>query len=307
MTGRLQGFIGIFPKALRLLRRSEPLILSSSTAFFATFSLSPILIILVTLFGLYFNEDRINNQLFGKIATVVGNEAALEIQNIVNNFMRVEKNWWMTAVGTLLFLFIATTLLGVVKQNIHKIWRIRKGSKKIRYQFRERAVMIALIVITGFLFLFSITVDSVLGVSLDYLQIHIPKTGIIIIRMLNVVFSLVLATSWFTLIFKYLPQAHIRWEVAFNGAFVTGVLFQIGRFLLGKFLVHAKIATIFGASASFALLLLFIFYCSFILYYGAAFTHEYGDFVHKHISAGKHAHEYEEKVIEAREDQRLKA
>jgi membrane protein len=74
-------------------------------------------------------------------------------------------------------------------------------------------------------------------------------------------------------------------------------LFTAGKFLLGKILVHARIATIFGASASFAVLLLFIFYCSFILYYGAAFTHEYGEIADRHICAGKYADEYEERII----------
>jgi membrane protein len=299
MIGRVKEFIGISRRSFRLLRRTEPLVLSSSTAFFATFSISPILILLVSLFGLYFKSSRISNQLFAKIASAVGNEAALEIQNIVNNFMEVERSWWMTVVGSILFIFIATTLLNVVKQNIHKLWRIRKGSKKLRYQFSERLIMAGLIVLTGVLFLFSFLIDSALAVSLDYLQTIVPRAGIFIIQFLNIFFSIIVVTAWFTFLFKLLPQAFVEWDVAFTGAFLTAILFGIGRFCLGKVLIHAQIATIFGASASFALLLLFIFYCSFILYYGAAFTHEYGEYTDKHIAAGKNAHEYEEKLVES--------
>jgi membrane protein len=297
MIGRIKTFADIAVRSFKLLQRSEPLILSSSTAFFTTFALSPILLLLVSLLGLYFKSDQISHQLFDKLASAIGYEAAMEIESIVNNFMRVETNLWITAAGLIFFVFVATTLLIVVKENIHKVWRIRKVSSKVRYIFKERGIIALLLLLTGALFLLSLLIDSLLAISFDYLQITLPRVGIIFIRLLNIIFSLIVVTIWFTLIFKILPQARVEWDVAFNGAFMTAILFNAGKFALGKFLVHAKIVTIFGASASFAVLLLFIFYSSFILYYGAAFTHEYAEYSDKHICAGKYASEYEEKLI----------
>jgi membrane protein len=298
MLSRLGIFFRICGRSFQLLKRTEPLVLSSSTAFFTTFSLSPILILLVNFFGLYFKSDRITNQLFGKIASAIGNEAAMDIETIVKNFQEFETTWLLTVAGVIFFLFIATTLLGVIKLNIHKLWRIRKSKKKFKYALRERVILISIILLTALLVLITILIDSALAFSLDYLQTIIPGIGILLIRLLNLVFSIIVVTVWFTLIFKFLPQARVNWDVAFNGAFLTAVLFNIGRFALGKVLIHARIASIFGASASFALVLLFIFYCSFILYYGAAFTHEYAEYSNKHIRAGRHAHEYEEKLVE---------
>jgi membrane protein len=237
------------------------------------------------------------SKLFTKIASTIGAEAAMEIESIVTNFMEFETSWWMTAAGILLFIFIATTLLGVIKQNIHKLWRIRRVKSLVRDHVKERLSLVGIILITGLLVLVSFLIDSSLALSLDYLQITVPKIGITVILFLNTVFSIIVITIWFTMIFKVLPQAKVDWDVAFNGAFLTAILFNVGRFVLGKILVHARIATIFGASASFALVLLFIFYCSFILYYGAAFTHEYGEYSDKHICAGNHALEYEEKLL----------
>ena len=271
--------------------------LSSSTAFFATFALSPILILLLNLFGLYFKSDRLSNQLFGKIASTIGREAAMELESIVQNFMEFETSWWITTGGIVLFLFISTTLLSVIRQNIHKLWRIRKNRVPIKNVLRERLILLGIILITGVIFVGSVLLDSALAISFDYLQTVIPQVGIIVIRMLNLIFSVIIVTLWFTVIFKVLPQAKVDMDVAFTGAFLTAILFNVGRMGLGKVLIHARIATIFGASASFALLLLFIFYCSFILYFGAAFTHEYGEYSNRHICAGKHAHEYEEKLL----------
>jgi membrane protein len=285
-------------KGLKLLQKKEPLILSSSTAFFATFSLSPIIIILVHIFSLYFKSERINHQLFRTIGSTFGREAAREIESIVKNFMIIQSNWWITLAGSIFFLFVATTLLGIVKQAIQKIWHLRsKPRLHLKYHSRERGTQFIFIVFTGALVLFSVFIDTRLGISLDFLQVSWPWAAIIFIRFLNVLFGLIMVSLWFTVLFKIIPEAAITWDTALAGGLLTGVLFTIGKFVLGKILVHARIASIFGASASFAVLLLFIFYCSFILYYGAAFTHEYGEIADNHICAGKYADEYEERIV----------
>lgn len=276
------------------------MILSSSTAFFATFSLSPIIIILVNIFGLYFKSDRINNQLFRAIGSTFGTQTAHDIRTIVENFMEMERNWLITLGGAVFFLFVSTTLLGIVKKAIHKVWHIkRKTNFWIKYQGQERGVTLGLILIGGVLFLISLFVDTSLAFSLDYLQTIWPEIAIILVRVLSGLFSVIIVATWFTLLFKWLPEADLCWEVAISGGLLTGTLFSLGEYGLGKILVHARVESIFGASASLALLLLFIFYCSFILYYGAAFTHEYGDAIGKKIRAGKHAQQYEERLIES--------
>lgn len=297
MIEQIKDFAGISKRAFLLLRRTEPMVLSSSTAFFATFALSPVLILMLNVFELYFQSDRISNELFGKLASTVGVQSAAAIESIVKNFRNVETNWWMSIGGLIFFIFVGTTVLMIIKQNIHKLWRIRRTRRHVRSIARERAVLAGIIVISGGLFLLSLAIDSALAISLDYLQVAIPQIGITIIRILNVVFSFIVVTLWFTMIFKFLPDAKIDWEIAFNGAFVTAILFSAGRYALGEFVLQARIATIFGASASFAVLLLFIFYSSFIVYYGAAFTHVYADHVDKHICAGRFAHEYEERML----------
>jgi membrane protein len=294
----MKKFLKLCADSFKLMRRSEPLIMSSSTAFFTTFSISPIFLLLTSLFGLYFSSERLSNALFGQLAATIGVEAANEIHRIVSNFMKFESSWYLNTAALLFFVFISTTLLGVVKLNIQKMWRIQKAYTKVRHQFRERAMQTLIILITAVLVFISVSIDSLLAISLDYLQIVMPAFGITIVKFLNLMFSIIVVTVWFTLVFKYLPEARVDWEVAFNGAFLTAILYNVGKFALGKILIHARMATIFGASASFALLLLFIFYCSFILYFGAAFTHEYAEMSDKHICASKHGREFEVRLLD---------
>lgn len=295
MKTKLKTIVHISKDALLLLRHKDPLILSSSTAFFTTFSLTPIILILVNVFSLTFRDERINGRLFNKIASFVGQKPAQELKSIVHNVQSIESNKIVTLLSFVFFVFVATTLLGVIKQNIHKLWNIR-SKRRIKDALVKRLSQTGMIFFTGVLLLVSLVIDTSLAISLDYLLSVMPGIGIFVIKLFNIVFSLIVVTSWFTMIFKYLPDASVDWDVAITGAFITAILFDAGKYLLGKILIHSRLETIFGASASIALLLLFIFYSSFILYYGAAFTHEYGEVVNKHICAGKHSHEYEELI-----------
>lgn len=291
--------LAAFKRAFGLLERNDPLILCSSTAFFATFSLSPIILLLVTVFSLYFQVDAIGNQIFQVVGSTFGSQTASDVQLIVKNFMGLDSTWLITVGSFIFFIFVATTLLSVVKKAIHKLWNIRsKPEWHLRYFGWERGTALFLILFTGVLILFSIFVDTGLAVSLDYLRTIWPGPAIVAINVLNVVFSVAVVTIWFAFIFKILPEAKVNWEVAFVGGFLTGILFTVGQLVLGKILVHARLASIFGATTSLAIILLFIFYCSFILYFGAAFTKEYAAKTDQQILTNKHSRLYEEKLLD---------
>jgi membrane protein len=286
-------------RAYGLLKSNDPLILCSSTAFFATFSLSPIIILLVNLFSIYFKSETIGYQMFQAVGSTFGEETARDIESIVANFMAIESNWLITIAGSIFFLFVGTTLMAVVKKSIHKLWRIRKKPEmRLGYYGWERGKAILVIFLTGILLLLSILVDTGLDVSLDYLETVWPLAAIVMVKVLNIIFSLAVVSIWFSLIFRLLPEAHVKWEVAFAGGFLTGILFESGQLILSKVLIHARLASIFGATTSLAVILLFIFYCSFILYFGAAFTHEYAIGSDQCIVTSKYANLYEEKLIE---------
>jgi membrane protein len=276
MSNKPANIFSLIKSSFVLLGKNDPLILSAATAFFTAFAISPIIIILVNVLTLYFEREDIRPQLFSKIASTFGEETARDIENIVDNFRMLESNIWITIGSTIFFFFVATTLLGVIRQAIHKIWDIRKKKEeKLRYRLKERFVETVMILLLGILFLIALLLDTSIAFFRGYLHDIIPSVDVTLIRILNILFSIAVITSWFTLVFKILPEARVPWRVAFAGGFFTAILFSLGKFMLGKILIHSRIATIFGASTSIALLLLFIFYSSFILYYGTAFTHEY--------------------------------
>lgn len=290
--------------SLSRLNKSNPLILASSTAFFTTFSISPIVILLVNILGIYFQSQEISERLFVILRETFGNRAEKQIEAIVYNLMLIEGKGWILVLDCVILLFVATTLLKVIRQSIHVIWHISsKPENQIRVNVVERSKASALILLIGVLFVASLVIDGSVALLKQYLvELH-PSFSILFIQVVNVILSVFLITVWLTILFMLLPDAYVAWEIALAGGFVTSILFNIGKIVLGYFLIRGQMVNIFGASTSFALILLFIFYTSLILYFGASFTYVHGSLRKKPIRPGRYAHQYEEKIISVEEAQ----
>lgn len=289
---------GILRSGYKNLKRNDPLILASSTAFFTTFSISPILVILVNLLSITFDSDNIPQKLFGKIQATFGKETTRQIQKIVENVSTYNDDPIFTIAGFIFLLFVATTLLMVVKQSIHNLWSIKpKHLNRFRYSFVERVTGIALLVVMAILFLASLLLDASVAFLRDQLHSLLPSIDVPLMRAINITFSIFIVTTWFTILYKLLPDARVQWHVAFAGGLLTGILFNTGKWILGKLLLFNNLASIFGTSASFALILLFIFYSALILYFGASFTFAYGDAVNAPILPGKNTERFEVKSV----------
>lgn len=294
----LKKVYGLFKEAFLQLKRNDPLILASATAFFTLFSLTPILVILVNILSLLFRNNKITAALFQPIQKVFGEETSDQIRTIVENVKTFGGGWYITVGGFIFLVLVATNLLNIIKKSINQLWRIRKSpSKKIRYNLRERLIGILLILSIGFVFIISLLLDTSVAFLEGYLQELIPDVDTIFIRTVNIIFSVLVVTAWFTILFKILPDAIVHWKVALAGGLLTAVLFTIGKWILGHLLDYSNMVTIFGAFASVFFILLFIFYSSLILYYGAAFTYSYASETDRPIKPRKHSDNYEVKII----------
>jgi membrane protein len=128
------------------------------------------------------------------------------------------------------------------------------------------------ILVAGLLFAIGVFVEGVQAFMGSYIFRYSPLLFVYYNTVLNYVLSIVIVTAWFAIVFRYLPDARAPWRVLWKGALLTGVLFTIGKVVLRWLLSYSNITTFYGTSASIVLLLLFVFYASMILYYGAAFT-----------------------------------
>lgn len=275
------------------LKNNDPLRMAAATAFFATFALAPILIILIQLLGLLFGAESISDHMLEHLAEIVGDPSVNQIRQTLQGFQNMASNWVITILGFVFLMFISTTLFTVIRDSLNQLWNIKTYSKiKFNIKILHRLKSVAVILVAGLLFLGVLFGEAVLSLLREYISEIWPGSTSLLFDILNQLISVVIVTSWFAVIFKYISDAHLEWKITFVGALFTGLLFTGGKLLLGWMLALSNIQTIYGASGSFVLLLLFVFYCSFILYYGAMFTRVWAEYQQSPIQPKKNAYKY---------------
>jgi len=287
------GIFKLLKKAFQEFRQNDPLRMAAATAFFANFALPPILIILVEIFGLFANPRTIRRNLFDQLGKVLGNNILSQIRETMHNVRNLKMSWLIAAGGFLFLIFIATTLFTIIRDSINQIWKIQLKKKPgIGFVLAYRAKSVAIIMAAGILF-FGVTVAEATG---TFIKEQISEGGygpaIFFINLFKQFTTMLLVMVWFTLIFKFLADGRPNWKVAGAGGIFTGLLFTAGKLLLRSLLLHSNMQTIYGASASVVLLLLFVFYSSFIFYYGASFTKVWAEHFNQPIHPTRHAIQY---------------
>ncbi len=273
--------LGLFRDSVREFLKNDPLRMAGATAFFTTFALPPIMVILIQSLKYVVGPDVVRSQLFAKLTETLGIEAARQIAEVLQAFRRMADNWWITIGGFIFLLFVATTLFRVIKNSINQIWKIRSVGKTSAGQTllsRLRAIIV--ILFAGVLFVIGLMAESLQVFIGKYLTDLSPILSAYFNTFLSSIFSILITMCWFTVVFRYLPDGRPRWKIAWIGGLLTSLLFMFGKIILHVMLTYSSINNFYGASASIVLLLLFVFYSAMILYFGASFTKIWG--IHQH-------------------------
>jgi membrane protein len=293
--GRSTGtsFFLLFKSSFLRLLRNDPLRMAGATAFFTSFALPFILIILLQLLGLFYDEQVVRSQLFQTLADAFGRDAVHQIVGVLRAFRQLANSAFVTVAGVLFLFLVSTTLLMVVKSSINQLWRIKVApGRGFLSNFGSRLQSFLIIIGTALLFFLSILAEGVKAYLDSTVTAVSPQFAHYFMSAFNYALSVIFVTLWFAVIFRLLPDARTSWKVAFTGAFVTSFLFNLGKYLLRVLLVNSNLGTLYGASASVVLLLLFVFYSSLILYFGASFTCTWAEHTGAPIKPGPHATHY---------------
>jgi membrane protein len=290
----LKGIVQTLKAAFQLLQINDPLRLAGATAFFASFALPPILLILIQVMGLLFNRRSIGKQLFLRLGDTVGQESAHQVVITLRGFRGLAQTWPVAIALFLFLLFVSTTLLKVIRSSLNQLWMIRITVKENFLQsILGRLRSLIVIGAAGILFLAGLMAESAHAFLGTYMQNLYPGVAFVFNGVFTQLVSLIIVTAWFTVLFRYLPDARPDWKVAFAGALLTGVLFNIGKLLLRRLLSGGNLGLLYGASASAVLLMLFIFYSAIIFYYGAAFTKTWSEYKNRPMQPLRKATFYE--------------
>lgn len=283
----------LFRDSLKELVQNDPLRMAGATAFFTTFALPPILIILIQIFKLVLNPDTIRIELYESLSGIVGPETVEQLIGVLRGLRKLAHNWYITLGGFIFLLFVATTLFKIIKNSLNQVWKIRPHNKKgIAKVVRARFHAVLVIVVAGVLFMIGLLAEAVQAFIGSYIFELSPLFSFYFNTVLRHIISILIVTLWFMILFRYLPDGRPAWGIAFTGALLTSVLFTLGKIVLHWLLSYSNINTLYGTSTSIVLLLLFVFYSSLILYFGAAFTKIWGIYRNKPITPLPHAMHY---------------
>jgi membrane protein len=264
--------------------------LSGSLAYFTVFSLGPMLIVIIFFADIFYGRQAIEGTIYDQIKGFVGSAAAEQIQQIIKSATLSGKSTITATVGFITLLVGATTVFAEIQDSINSIWNLKtKPEKGWIKMILNRLLSFSIVVSIGFLLLVSLIINGLIEALSNRLLTLFPSVAVVVIYLINLILTFGVITLLFSIIFKVLPDAKIKWKDVVTGAVVTAVLFMIGKFGITFYIGSTNVGSTYGTAGSLVVILLWIYYSAIILYFGAEFTKAYAATYGSRIEPDKYA------------------
>ncbi len=246
---------------------------AGALAFYTLFSLAPVFIIAVAVIGVVFGEEAAHGQIVAQLQGLVGEEAARAVEQAVARSRIQESGLGPTLLGVATLLIGATTVFAQMQAALNAIWGVaaRPNRNSILAFLKSRLMSLTVVLAIGFVLMVSLLLGVLLRALLHFTQLFVPAVAALLSGA-ELLMSWLAMALLFGAIFKVLPDVVLRWRDVVVGALVTAALFSVGRYGIAIYLTYTATASTYGAAGSVVLILLWVYYSSLILLYGAAFT-----------------------------------
>src|SRR3954451_8691345 len=274
--------------------------LGAALAYYTVFSLAPLVLVLLAVLGVLFRQDPAGawSRVTDQMASFLDKSAIQVVTDIAAEASKPGKSTMATIVGIALALFGASGVFGQLQDALNTIWGVKaKPGEGIMSFLRARFVSFAMLGGVFFLLLVSLTIEALLKAFSHYVQSSLPG-GLAIAISVYLIFDFAVVVMLFAMIFKFLPDAEIQWRDVWIGAVMTAIFFGIGKWALGLYLGSGAASSAYVAASSLMTLLLWIYYSSQILLFGAEFTQVYANQAVRRVAPSEHAVPIETKEIE---------
>lgn len=256
-------------------RQDDVIEYSAALAYFTIFSLAPLLIIAVAIAGIIYGRSTAQERLMAQLNETVGGHAADFIRTMLVRASQTGHSLTATLIGIATLLVGAMRIFGELKKMLNRIWGIQPPQGGVvRSYLREYLFSFLMVLLVGFLLLAMIVISTLLTSLNQHLGNQfggIPYAW----EAVNMVTSFVVVTLLFAMIYKILPDVSVLWSDVWHGAIIAGVLFTLGKYLIGLYLGRGSVASPYGAAGSLVIVLIFFYYSALILFFGAEFTAVY--------------------------------
>jgi membrane protein len=274
--------------------------LGAALAYYTVFSLAPLILVLLAIVGVLFRSDPAGawSKVTEQMGYFLDKSAVQVVTDIATEASKPGKTATATTIGIVLALVGASGVFGQLQDALNTIWGVKAKPGLGLWGFlRARFVSFAMLGGVCFLLLVSLTIEAVLKGFSHYVQAALPG-GLAIAISVYLLFDFMVVVLLFAMIFKFLPDAEIRWRDVWIGAAMTALFFGIGKWALGLYLGSGAAASAYGAASSLITLLLWIYYSSQILLFGAEFTQVYANQAGRRVQPSDYAVPIEEREVE---------
>ena len=247
--------------------------MGAALAYYTMFSIAPLILIVISTAGLVFGEEAVRGEIFGQLQGLMGDQGAQAVQGLLESVSEPKEGMAGTIIGTVLLLIGATTVFGELQDAFDRIWRVPDRDKTggAWQLIRARLLSFGIILGIGFLMMVSLIFSAVMA-ALGKWWGPLFSNLEALATILNFVFSFVLMTAMFAMLYKFMPRVTIHWRDVWAGAAVTALLFTIGKILIGIYIGKSAISSGFGAAGSLVVVLVWVYYSAQIFLLGAEFT-----------------------------------
>ena len=287
----LSDLLGILKSSATEFSNNNSFRHAAALSYYTIFSLPPLLLIVITVASAAYGGEALTGQIYGQIKGLVGADAANFLQESIAKFTLQNKSGVAMVIGVSTLVFAATTFFVTLQESINDIWNLKVKTEGIGIGafIKQRFLSFGLILSVALLLLISFVVSAMLSTFTGWLQRLLPEVGVLAIRLVDFGLSLGVTTLLFALIYRFLPDAIIRWRDVGVGAFITALLFVIGKFIIAFYIAKSDPGSAFGAAGSAIVLLLWVNYSSLIIFFGAEFTQEFADTFGQKVQPKAHA------------------
>lgn len=256
--------------------------MGAAISYYTLFSLGPMLLISIAVAGFFFGADAARGEIFGQLHGLLGEEGAVAIQGLLKSAKEPAEGAIATLIGLVMLIIGATTVFAELQSDLDRIWRSPavKSGGGIWFLVRTRLLSFGMVLGMGFLILVSLIMSAILAALGKWWGGYFGGWEILL-QIFNFVVGFALITVSFAAIYKFMPRVKIAWHDVWIGAFVTALLFNIGKFLIGLYIGKTGVASGFGAAGSFVVVMLWVYFSAQIFLLGAEFTWVYS---HRHGS-----------------------
>ncbi len=246
---------------------------AGSLAFFALFSLAPLVIVLVAIVGAVLGHQAATGEVAAGIQGMVGQRAAQAVQEAVRRSRPDTAGFLPTLMGVGALLFGATTLFSHMQSSLNHFWDVRARPSRGSFLnfIMSRLLSLGMVLIIGFLLLVSFALSISISVMIRHFRHWVPVPPLLV-SLLDLGMSLLVTTALIGLLFKVLPDVQLAWKDVWHGALATAMLFVSGQYLISFYLTTVAPASVYGAAGSLVLVLFWVYYSALILFFGAALT-----------------------------------